>query len=96
MLENKIEFRKRSDRILTTVSVSEGKLYLWGVRPEDWFWLKWHIGSYTNYSKRRLFLTELPPWFDPTEEISPDVTYLPTFESITTEEGRVIIRYYWP
>ncbi len=98
MLENKIEFRKYSDRITTTPGVSEGKLYLFGVRPEEWFWLRWHIGSYTSYSgpKTKLFLTEFPPWFDPTEEISPDVTYLPTFESITTEEGRVIIRYYWP
>ena len=98
MLENKIEFRKYSDRITTTPGVSEGKLYLFGVRPEEWFWLRWHIGSYTSYSgpKTKLFLTELPPWFDPTEEISPDVTHLPTFESITTEKGRVIIRYYWP
>jgi len=98
MPEDKIEFRKYSDRIITTPGVSEGKLYLFGVRPEEWFWLRWHIGSYTSYSgpKTKLFLTELPPSFDPTEEIAPDVTYLPTFESVTTEEDRIVIRYYWP
>ena len=98
MLDNKVEFRKYSDRIITTPGVSEGKLYLFGVRPEEWFWLRWHISSYTSYSgpRTKLFLTELPPWFDPTEEIASDVTYLPTFESVTTEEGRIIIGYYWP
>lgn len=93
---NKVEFRRNSERLTTTAGVSEGKLYLFGVRSEDWFWLRWHIGDYTSYAKLRLVLIELPPWFDPSEEIAPDVTYLPTFDSITTEDGKTTICYVWP
>jgi len=96
--DNKVVFRKDSDKITTTANIYEGKLYLYGVRPEEWFWLKWHIGSYTSYSKpkTKVYLTGLPPWFDPTKEIASDVTELPTFVSITMEEGRAIITYLRP
>ncbi len=102
--DNKVEFRKNSDKLTTTASVSEGKLYLFGVRSEEWYWLKWQVSSYTSYyaSGTKLFLTDLPPWFDPAEEIAPDVTGLPTFVSITieedraTEEGIAIIKYLRP
>lgn len=82
--------------INTTVGISEGKLWLDGIPPWIHSFIKSTIGSYTSYSERKLFLTELPPWFDPTEEIAPDVTELPAFESITTEEGKATITYVWP
>ena len=94
--ENKAELRKSFIKITPAVGVSEGKLYFDGVPSWIGSWLKSRIGSYTSYSKNKLFLIGLPPWFDPTEEIAPDVTDLPTFESITTEEGKAIIIYVWP
>ncbi len=96
MPENKAQLRYYNlISINTTVGISEGRLWLDGILPWISFWLKPQIGSYTSYSERKLFLTELPPWFDPTEEIAPDVTELPTFESITTEEGKATITYVW-
>jgi len=93
---NKAELRYSFIRITPAVGVSEGKLWLDGVPSWISNLLKYAIGSYTSYSERKLFLTGLPPWFDPTEEIAPDVTELPTVESITTEEGKAIITYVWP
>ena len=93
--EDKIELRYSVIFKLTcAVGVSEGKLWL-----EDipfWLYDNWLIniiGGYTSYSGGKLFLTSLPPWFDPTEEIAPDVTELPAFKSITTEEGKAILTY---
>ena len=102
--DNKVEFRKNSEKLTVTANVFEGKLYLFGVRSAEWYWLKWQVSSYTSYyaSGTKLFLTDLPPWFDPAEEIDPDVTGLPTFVSITTEEDRAteegiaIIKYLRP
>ena len=82
--------------VTVDVGVSEGRLWLDGIPSWINSWFKHIIGGYTSYSEGKLFLTELPPWFDPTEEIAPDVTELPTFESITTEEGKAIITYVWP
>ncbi len=96
MPENKAELRYYIMRITVAVGVSEGRLWLDGVPPSIGYALRPIIGRYTSYSERKLFLTEMPPWFDPTEEIAPDVTELPTIESITTEEGKAIITYVWP
>ena len=96
MPENKVELRYYFVRITPTVGVSEGKLCLDGVPRWIGSWLGPVMGSYTSYSEPKLFLTDLPPWVDPTEEIAPDVTGLPTVESITTEEGKAIITYVWP
>ena len=96
--DKKVVFRKNSDRLTTTAGVSEGQLTLFGVPEETGFWLELYIRSYTSYSapRTKIYLTDLPPWFDPTKEIAPDVTELPTFVSITTEEGRAFITYLWP
>ena len=96
MPENKAKLRGPFVSITSAVGVSEGRLWLDGVPVLIRPFLKPIIGSYTSYSEGKLFLTELPPWFDPTEENAPDVTGLPTFESITTEEGKAIITYVWP
>lgn len=76
--------------------VTDGKLWLGGVPS----WIPWFlsgvIGEYASYRDGKLFLTALPPWFDPTKEIAPDVTQLPTIESIETKEGEAIITYRWP
>jgi len=94
--ENKAQLRGPFLSITPAVGVSEGKLWLDPIPVLIRPFLKRIIGSYTSYSEGKLFLDELPPWFDPTEEIAPDVTELPTFESITTEEGKAIITYVWP
>jgi len=83
-------------KLTTTVGISEGKLWLDGIPWWIATRLKGSIGSYTTYSERKLSLMELPPWFDPTEEIAPGVTELPTFELVTTEEGQAILIYVWP
>jgi len=94
--ENKVELRYYVIKITSGVGVSEGKLWFDGVPRWIPNYLSGAIGDFTSYSYPKLFLTALPPWFDPTEEIAPDVTGLPTFESITTEEGKAIITYVWP
>jgi len=95
--ENKVELRYSFVLKLTfRIGVSEGRLWLDGVPSWIPEYLSGVIGDYTSYSEGKLFLTALPPWVDPTEEIAPDVTELPTFESITTEEGKAIITYLWP
>ena len=96
MPENKAVLRYYFIRITPTVGVSEGRLWFDGIPPWIHSYVKPMVGSYTSYSEGKLFLTELPPWFDPTEDIAPDVTELPTFESITTAEGKAIITYVWP
>lgn len=94
--ENKAELKYKFLKRTFTVGVSEGKLWLDGVPSWLYNWLSDIIGDYTTSSDSKLFLTALPPGFDPTKEIAPDVTKLPTFESITTEEGEVTITYFWP
>ena len=76
--------------------VDEGKLWLGGVPTWVVQFLSGSIGEYTSYRDGKLFLMALPPWFDPTKELAPDVTELPTMESINTEEGEAIITYRWP
>ena len=96
MPENKAKLKYSFIGITAAVGVSEGRLWLDSIPALIRPWLTPIIGSYTSYSEGKLFLTELPPWFDPTEEIAPDVTELPTLESITTAEGKAIITYVWP
>lgn len=77
-------------------SVTDGQLCLGGVPSWVVGYLSGAIGGYTTYHDGKLFLTALPSWFDPTEEIAPDVTRLPTLESIETHEGEAVITYRWP
>ena len=76
--------------------VTDGKLWLGDVPSLVVQYLSARIGEYTSYRDSKLFLTALPPWFDPTKEIAPDVTHLPTLESIETREGEAVITYRWP
>lgn len=76
--------------------VTDGKLWLGDVPSWVVQYLSARIGEYTSYRDGKLFLTALPPWFDPTEEIAPDVTQLPTLESIETRGGEAVITYRWP
>ncbi|MFQ6121946.1 MAG: hypothetical protein ACE5LA_02675 [Dehalococcoidales bacterium] len=96
MPENQVELRYYFVKITPIVGVSEGKLYLDGVPRWIASWLKPIMGGYTSYSDSKLFLTDLPPWIDPTKEIAADVTELPIVERIITEEGKAFIRYVWP
>ena len=99
MPENEVEFNNElfaKEGITFTVGVSDGKAWLDGVPEWIYVGLQHIIGSYTSYSEPKLFLTALPPWFDPTVEVAPDVTELPIVESIITEEGKAIINYFWP
>ena len=93
---NEVELRYFVAKFTPAIGVSEGKLWLEGI--PSWLpnYLSGVIGGFTDYSEHKLFLTALPPWFDPTEEIAPDVTQLPTVEAVTTEEGNAIITYVWP
>lgn len=77
-------------------SVTDGQLCLGGVPRRVVGYLSGVIGGYTTYHDDKLLLTALPSWFDPTEEIAPDVTQLPTLESIETHEGEAVITYRWP
>jgi len=99
MSENRVEFDHElctMGGITFTVGVSDGKPWLDGVPEWIFIGLEPIIGSYTSYAEPKLFLTELPPWFDPTVEVAPDVTALPIVESIITEEGKATITYFWP
>ncbi len=99
MPENQVEFDHElctMGGITLTVGACEGKLWLCGVPAWIYDILEPYIGSYTCYSEPKLYLTGIPPWFDPTVEVAPDVTGLPTIESITTFEGEAIITYVWP
>jgi hypothetical protein len=84
--------------VTVSVGVSEGKIYF-GVPS----WAYDHIvgghkviKTYTEYDGSKLWLTDLPPWVDPTKEIAPDVDRLPYVESVTTKGGVATLTYRWP
>ncbi len=84
--------------VTVSVGVSEGKIYF-GVPS----WAYDHIvgghkviKTYTEYDGSKLWLTDLPPWVDPTKEIAPDVDRLPYVESVTTKGGAATLTYRWP
>jgi len=85
--------------------VTDGKLWLAGVPGWVVDFLSIEIREYTSYNGGKLFLTALPPWFDPTKEFAPeiklptpepDVTGLPAMNSIETMAEKAILIYRWP
>jgi hypothetical protein len=96
MAGNKVQMGCAFVQITPTVGIFEGRIWLDGVPSWIVDYYGFVIGSYTSYFEGKLTLTALPPWFDPTVLIAPDVTGLPTFLSITTEDGMCTITYLCP
>jgi hypothetical protein len=94
--DNRVRLKYTFITLTFDCSVADGQLCLGGVPSWVARYLSDVIGGYTSYHDGKLFLTALPSWFDPTEEIAPDVTQLPTLESIETREGEAVITYRWP
>ena len=73
--DNRVQLKYYTFITLTfDCDVIDGQLCLGGVPSWLVQYLSSVIGEYTSYHDGKLFLTALPPWFDPTEEIAPDVT----------------------
>lgn len=86
-------------QLTISIDASEGKVYLGDVSPDIYRLLvTGHllVTSYTKYSDDKLFITALPPWFDPRKEFAPDVDKLPFVESVTTTKGEATFIYRWP
>jgi len=84
--------------VTVSVGVSEGKIYF-GVPSWAYDYIVGGhkvIKTYTEYDGNKLWLTDLPPWVDPTKEIAPDVDGLPYVESVTTKGGAATLTYRWP
>ena len=82
-------------RITVPVNVAYGKVYSAAV-PKWIYGRITSIHAYTKYDNGKLFLMAFPPWFDPRNEIAPDIYKLPFIVSISTGEGKAVITYLWP
>jgi hypothetical protein len=84
--------------VTVSVGVSDGKIYFGMPSWAYDYIVGGHkvIKTYTEYDGSKLWLTDLPPWVDPTKEIAPDVDRLPYVESVTTRGGVATLTYRWP